>query len=259
MPGRSLHKITRIEIGWFLSLAIGAWPTSGLAKAIDLPMAAGDGRSIVAAPLSAAPSAGTGVIPMVPDKRANFLDQTPSPQARRVADWAMSSGDHAGLPFVVIDKIGAKVFVFDATGMLRGASMALLGFARGDYTTPGIGTRKLAMIRPEERTTPAGRFVAALGHDLQGDILWVDYDAAISLHRVVTGNPGDHRKERLASKSLMDKRISYGCINVPAQFYEGVVLQVFTGTSGIVYILPETRKLEDFFPLSTPSPGKQDQ
>ena len=186
--------------------------------------------------------------------RANFLDQTPSPEVRQVADWAMSSGDNGGLPFVIVDKIGAKVFVFDATGLLRGASTALLGFAHGDDSTPGIGTRKLATIRPEERTTPAGRFVATLGHDLQGDILWVDYDAAISLHRVVTGNPGDHRLERLASNSPLDKRISYGCINVPAQFYESVILKAFTGTSGIVYILPEEHKLENVFPLSALDP-----
>jgi len=86
---------------------------------------------------------------------------------------------------VVIDKIRAKVFVFDSDGRLRGATLALLGRARGDDTTPGIGSRKLKSIRPEERTTPAGRFVAFLGHDLERDILWIDYGAAISLHRVV--------------------------------------------------------------------------
>ncbi|MDP9056793.1 MAG: hypothetical protein M3N34_05605 [Pseudomonadota bacterium] len=174
-----------------------------------------------------------------------------------MADWALSSGDSKGLPFVVIDKIKARLFVFDAMGKLRGTSMALLGLAHGDYTTPGIGTRKLADIRPEERTTPAGRFVASLGHDLQADILWVDYDAAISLHRVVRGNPGDHRLERLVSNSPLNKRISYGCINVPRQFYEDVVLKVFAGTSGIVYILPERSKLEDFFPLAAPGPNEK--
>ena len=36
----------------------------------------------------------------------------------------------------------------------------------------------------EERTTPAGRFVASLDRDVHGqEVLWVDYDAAISMHR----------------------------------------------------------------------------
>ena len=120
-------------------------------------------------------------------------------------------------------------------------------FARDD-SAPGIGNRKLSTIRPEERTTPAGRFVAALGHDFKHDILWIDYGAAISLHRVIRGTPGDHRLERLATTSPLDKRITYGCVNVPVKFYEEVVLRTFTGTTGIVYILPEIKTIQDVFP-----------
>jgi hypothetical protein len=234
---------------------MAAWPTQGWTKgAMPIITVSEDKPADVPSPPGNLSSLAQ-VPPAHQPRHANFLGEAPSPDARRVADWALSSGDSAGLPFVVIDKIGAKLFVFDTTGLLRGASMALLGLAHGDNTTPGIGTRTLAAIRPEERTTPAGRFVAELGHDLQGDILWVDYDAAISLHRVVTGNPGDHRRQRLASKSPLNKRISYGCINIPARFYDGVVLKVFAGTSGIVYILPELRRPEDVFPLSEHGSG----
>jgi hypothetical protein len=38
----------------------------------------------------------------------------------------------------------------------------------------------------------------------------------------------------------LDNRISYGCIKVPVEFYESVVRPLFD-SSGIVYILPETR------------------
>lgn len=162
----------------------------------------------------------------------------------------MASGDNHGLPIVIIDKIRAKVFVFDAGGQLRGAASALLGKARGDDSVPGIGNRKLSTIRPEERTTPAGRFVASLGHDFVQDILWIDYGASISLHRVIDGNPGDHRLQRLATTSPLDNRISYGCINVPVKFYEDVVVKTFTGTTGIVYILPEIKTIEDVFSIS---------
>jgi hypothetical protein len=160
----------------------------------------------------------------------------------------VDSGDNAGLPFVIIDKTDAKMFVFDASGRIRGASPVLLGLARGDDTVPGIGDRELSTIRPEERTTPAGRFVAGRGMSTRGvDVVWVDYDSGVSLHRVITNIPHDHRLERLATPTPTDNRISYGCINVPIAFYNEVVNPSFTGTNGIVYVLPETRPLRQVF------------
>jgi hypothetical protein len=199
------------------------------------------------APTGSAP--GVGPSTKAPTNQARFSAETASRDTRRVADWVVASGDNHGLPFVIIDKVNAKVFVFDPPGRLQGAARALLGLARGDDSIPGIGSRKLSGIRPEERTTPAGRFVASLGNDLgEKDVLWVDYDAAISLHRVIRGDPGDHRLLRLGTKSSLDKRISYGCINVPVRFYERIVRPIFMKTTGIVYILPEMKRLHDVFP-----------
>jgi hypothetical protein len=181
-------------------------------------------------------------------KRANFEREHKSENAQHMADWVIDSGDNRGMPFAIVDKMDAKVFVFDVHGRLRGAAPVLLGLARGDYTVPGIGDRKLSDIRPEERVTPAGRFVASLGFNLHGkDILWVDYDDAVSLHRVVTNNPREHRLERLASRKPLDHRISWGCINVPANFYNDVVKPTFTETYGIVYVMPETRSISKIF------------
>ncbi|MBG6076719.1 L,D-transpeptidase [Polaromonas sp. CG_9.11] len=181
-------------------------------------------------------------------KRANFEQTNASKEARHVANWVVDSGDNLNKPFVIVDKLEARVFVFDAKGQLRGESSALLGLARGDHSVPGIGTKKLSTIRPEERTTPAGRFVANLDKNLKGDeMLWVDYDTAISMHRVVTGNAKERRAERLASSLPSERRISYGCINVPVKFYENVVSPAFTGTDGIVYVLPETRSAREVF------------
>ena len=185
--------------------------------------------------------------------RADFHRERASSDARRIADWVVKSqnnhaGDHLGLPFVIVDKKDARVYVFDAQGHLRGAAAALLGQARGDDAAPGIGDRELSDIRPNEKTTPAGRFLSALGGNMRGeDVLWVDYATATSMHRVLTTNPKEQRAQRLASATPLDNRISYGCINIPVKFYENVVRPAFTGTQGIVYVLPETKTARQVF------------
>ena len=198
--------------------------------------------------------AGAGMQPALaawdapPLRRADFAQERASPDVRHIADWALDSGDNGGMPYVVVDKVNARVFVFDADGRLRGASPALLGLARGDRSVPGIGARKLSTIQPEERTTPAGRFVASLDRSLAGEeILWVDYDSGVALHRVITTVPKERRLQRLESSLPLEHRITFGCINVPVKFYEAVVSPAFTGTSGIVYVLPETRPVHEVF------------
>jgi len=171
-----------------------------------------------------------------------------SGDVRHIADWVVDSADNKGLPFVIVDKKNAKVFVFDFTGQMNGAAPALLGLARGDHTVPGIGDRPLASIRPEERTTPAGRFVGELGMSTRGvDVVWVDYESAVSMHRVITGHPSERRFERLASPTAADNRISYGCINVPVVFYNTVLSPAFARSKGIFYVLPDTRPLREVF------------
>jgi hypothetical protein len=177
--------------------------------------------------------------------RGSFEREPASGDARRVVDWVVDSADNSGLPFMIVDKRAAKVFMFDPQGQLLGAAPALLGLARGDHSVPGIGDRELAAIRPEDRTTPAGRFVAALDRNLKGEeILWVDYESSVSLHRVI---PTKTRERRLATPTPLDNRISYGCINVPAKFFDRVVIPAFAGTNGIVYVLPETRSIREVF------------
>lgn len=172
----------------------------------------------------------------------------PSTDAQAVANWVTATRDSHGLPFLIVDKRQATVTAFDASGRPLGSAAALLGLARGDDSVPGIGERKIADIKPSERTTPAGRFAAELGTNTGGeDILWIDYDAAVSMHRVRVVNPADRRLQRLASPTVDDNRISYGCINVPAAFYDGVVKPLFGPRNGIVYVLPETKPLAAVF------------
>lgn len=179
---------------------------------------------------------------------ADFADEEASPEARQIANWVMASRDHRGMPFVVVDKRHAKVFVFQPDGKLGGAAAALMGSAIGDDSVQGIGEREMSAILPTERTTPAGRFVTRPGINALGeDIVWVDYEAAVSMHRVRTTNPREHRLERLASAKPAEHRISFGCINLPAAFYDTVVKPALGSASGVVYILPETRPLQAVF------------
>lgn len=126
----------------------------------------------------------------------------------------------------------------------------MLGVALGDDSVPGIGLRKLADILPEERTTPAGRFVAERGHNLRGEgVVWMDCDAAVSMHRVLTSNPTERRLDRLASDSVQDKRIFSGCIDVPARFVDAPVYPpVARGAKVIIYVMLDKRRLLAVFP-----------
>ena len=167
---------------------------------------------------------------------------------RQVARWIAGSGDNAGLAYVILDKNEARLFLFNPQARLLGSTAVLLGAARGDDSVPGIGSRPIAAVRPEERTTPAGRFVAEPGRNASGeDVIWVDYEAAVSMHRVRSTDPRERRLQRLASASPDDKRISWGCINVPLRFYEDQLSPLFKARRGIVYVLPETRPLEQVF------------
>ena len=167
---------------------------------------------------------------------------------RSMAYWIVVSHDHEGMSFIIVDKVRAEVFLFDESGQFLDASPALLGLARGDSLSPGMGLRKLSSIQPAERTTPAGRFAASLDKNVHGDmVLWIDDDSGVALHPVITSNPSERRIERLASKTPDDNRITYGCINVDATFFEKIVVPRFLGTGGIVYILPEVSSIDQIF------------
>ena len=179
---------------------------------------------------------------------ADFGRHAPSAMARHVADWIADSRDNAGAEFIILDKREARLYVFDAHARLRDASPVLLGAARGDDSVPGIGLRATMDVQPHERTTPAGRFIAERGRNTLGeDVVWVDYEAAVSIHRVRATVPSESRLERLASKTIDDNRISYGCINVPVDFYEAYVRPIVATRRAIVYVLPEERRAQDVF------------
>ena len=203
------------------------------------------GLPLSQAGLRADPGANEQTAPL---QRADFRGESASADVRRLADWVLASGDNQRRFFVVLDKKNTRVFVFNADGALRGATPVLIGAAVGDDSIKGIGSRPIALVEPHERTTPAGRFEGERGRNASGeDVVWVDYDAAVSMHRVRTNEPKERRLQRLASPQTDDNRISYGCINVPVDFYEAMLKPAFAISKGVIYVLPEIRPLDEVF------------
>ena len=172
-----------------------------------------------------------------------------SAEGLQVANWVIASRDNGGRPFIIIDKVAAEVLIFDTHGLLLGMTPALLGIAHGDDATPGIGDKELSEIGPAEKTTPAGRFMARIG-PAKGNqqVLWVDFNTSVALHPVITTNPKERRVARLQSETPSDNRITFGCINVPREFFEELVQPLFNEGGGMVYILPEKKFLIEVFP-----------
>ena len=167
-----------------------------------------------------------------------------------LAGWVLASGDNRELPFAIVDKAAAQILVFGADGKLQGLAPALIGSAVGDESAPGVGDRELKDIPLEERTTPAGRYLAGSGPPPGGkSVLWVDYATAVSIHAMENSRSSrkEKRKERLASASPEDNRITHGCINVSPQFYSKVVRPAFK-EGGVFYVLPDSMALQAAFP-----------
>jgi hypothetical protein len=197
-------------------------------------------------------------VPRKPGPLADFGQVDAPADVVHVANWVSYTHNSQKKAFVLIDKKQAQMYVFDPSGKLRSRSPVLLGKAVGDDSAPGIGTRPFSQIREDEKTTPAGRFLARPGKNNHGvGIIWIDYNAAISMHRMRSASADEHRADRMATEDPGDNRISYGCVNVPAAFYNSVLLPTVK-KGAYVYVLPETRTPQQQFgsfdvPASSPA------
>jgi len=171
-----------------------------------------------------------------------------SDEAKSMWQSVTGSADNRRLPFAIVDKKAARIFVFEADGQLRGASPVLLGLTRGDGGLVSLVNRPVSSLLADERTTPAGRFASEPGRNLSGEaIVWMDYAAKLAIHRLRPAEPHERRAERLASATADDNRISFGCVVVPVSFYESVIAQSLGKSHGVVYVLPETQKPQYLF------------
>lgn len=202
----------------------------------------------------AVPAAIPALVTPIAPRLAEFGLEQVSNDTRFIANWIADSRDNGTQGFIIIDKKYARLHVFDVNARLQRSSVVLLGSAIGDDSAPGIGSKPIAQVRPSERTTPAGRFVGQRGRNTTGeDVVWVDYDAAVSIHRVRATNAKERRLERLATPTISDNRISYGCINVPTAFYDAHINPLFKTQRAIIYVLPEVRTAKQVFGAYFPS------
>ncbi len=174
-------------------------------------------------------------------RAVDFAGQPASSDARQMAEWAFQNQDALGKPFAVVDKQQARIYVFNAAGHLVGSAPSLLGLAKGDGSAPGVASKVNTGIPLDERTTPAGRFESQPGHNAKGEaIVWVDYGAAVAIHRLRPAPAAERRPQRLASANPEDRRISLGCIVVAPEFYDTVIAPTLGSQRGVVYVLPDS-------------------
>jgi hypothetical protein len=204
------------------------------------------------APITSAPADAQPAAAMRVQADASETGQVidPAGGAARVAEWVASSKDNHSLPYMIVDKTNASLSLFNAKGQPLDNVPVLIGIAAGDDASPGIGSKKLAEIGPAEKTTPAGRFLAKFGLAFGRErILWVDYATSVALHPIPADvSKKERRRERMLSSTPVDNRITFGCINVPKAFYAKVLRRLFQKKGGYVYVLPDTKPLEEVFP-----------
>ena len=222
---------------------------AGLALIVPAAAGARPSPAATAHPASAHPASGKPSRDKAAGKRTAPAI-VPSDTVKRVAEWVASTQDNHALPWAIVDKPHAALFLFDSKGKPLGAVPVLIGITAGDDASPGVGSKRLADLGPAEKTTPAGRFLAKFGMPVGGQrVLWVDYADSVALHPIPKDvGPKERRRERMLSPTSDDNRITFGCINVPKAFYGGLLSPLFRKKGGYVYVLPDTKPLEEVFP-----------
>lgn len=195
----------------------------------------------------AAPACAAAAPPAAPVLQASA--KSVSAPAAELVRWVAHTGNNVGAPYVVVDKREARVWVFDAQHRPLGSTAALLGLALGDREVDDIRQRDVTRLAKDARITPAGRFATEPGVNVHGeDVVWLDYEAGLAMHRVRPGLAQASRLKRLAEQVASAQRVSMGCVVLPVAFYEGVIRPLLGRQAGVVYVLPERSALQAWLP-----------
>lgn len=135
---------------------------------------------------------------------SELANEDASAQVRHMAQWAVSTQDHAGLPFVVVDPGGARIYAFDPQGNPKGNGPVRL---RGD-----------------EGFAVAGRLVAdPITSARSGTIVWTSADAQLAV-----GTGDEDAAEPLKPALRVDPAFWHDC------------LAALRSQPSIAYVLPRT-------------------
>ena len=65
--------------------------------------------------------------------------------------------------------------------------------------------------------------------------------------RALAAGDAGKRPERMATVTPLDDRVTYGCVNVPADFYDRWVMPTLGKTLGVISVLPENQPVKEHF------------
>jgi hypothetical protein len=149
------------------------------------------------------------------------------------------------LPFMIVDKVNARVFLFDGQGRIKHN----VRVAQACRRRRSDARHRAAPVVNRPEGEPRGRFVPSLDHRHPAKEIRVDYDTALSHHAVVKGTARNAAQSWLAASASARKpnTISYGCINVPVPFCRHLVS--LQSANGIVYICRKPVRLRKFSAL----------
>jgi hypothetical protein len=147
-------------------------------------------------------------------------------QVRRLVSWAIATGDHAGMPFIVIDRAHGRLFAFTPTGRLLGSTPVLTD------GSPGAGTTV--------RTRTASRLVADTWHSRGRDrIVWVNSVSALSVDAMAPAAAPRQGTMGMgwATREVASKRSRDETLHVAEAFYRQY-LRPLGKRPSIAYVLP---------------------
>jgi hypothetical protein len=194
-------------------------------------------NTVAAVSMALAVSLGTNVVISQPAEAATSLtpaagEVVMTSAAKATLDHINETSDNGGSPFIIADKKAGKLYLMNAEGKVVDTTPALFGrdtsdAARTDRVT-GAGKYDLTYNRDQRLPSGYEGSVQSFDTGTNGE--------TFAIHRVIDVK-GENRSGRLASATAHDNRITHGCINVPAEFYN----QHLDGELGaVLYVLPET-------------------
>ena len=211
-------------------------------------------RSFVAAvSMALAIHLGSNVIISQPAEAANLAPQAGevvmSSAAKASLDHIIETNNNEGRPFVIADKKAGKLYLMNADGKVVDVTPALFGKTPSDAakTTGATGAGKYDLTYNRDIRLPSGYEGSVQSFDTGKN------GEQFAIHRVIDVK-GQNRQSRLDSATARDNRITLGCINVPAEFYN----QYLNDELGaVLYVLPETANWDGDLYNKTPRQAAQ--